>query len=285
MATKLLGECGVIKDIQQEEDLSIPSYFWDRKRAETLKMLNRNLKSIFPESDSFYQFVDFGTGRGEDLLMLYEGIEQKIRSRIFFCGVDAIKERLESLRQVLEQKKISDIKIVLHDISQRLPFEDESVDFVYSSEVVEHLLSPESFFAEIRRVLKKNGYFLLTTMNQPNFLEKEYWCNKFGFSSGKKKPEEIPYEEVVIDGKAVQIHGHISLRPTADWDACLNQEGFHLVDVARGALRYALPAKLNRLSIVKYLLFFLEAFLDIFPRKWTRGFSCQTIGLYQLKSI
>jgi ubiquinone/menaquinone biosynthesis C-methylase UbiE len=48
---------------------------------------------------------------------------------------------------------------------QRMPFADASVDVVVLSEVIEHLLQPELAVWEIARVLKPNGFFIMTTNN------------------------------------------------------------------------------------------------------------------------
>ena len=51
----------------------------------------------------------------------------------------------------------------------QLPFADNSFDLVLSSEVIEHILEPEHFVQEIARVLKPDGYLLLTTPNWNSF--------------------------------------------------------------------------------------------------------------------
>lgn len=45
----------------------------------------------------------------------------------------------------------------------KLPFENESYDNVFSSEVIEHISNIDEIFDEINRVLKKNGLFFITT--------------------------------------------------------------------------------------------------------------------------
>ena len=50
-----------------------------------------------------------------------------------------------------------------------LPFPDESFDFVFSSQVIEHIMSSEVFLSEIKRVLKPQGFCMVTTPNQKLF--------------------------------------------------------------------------------------------------------------------
>jgi ubiquinone/menaquinone biosynthesis C-methylase UbiE len=51
----------------------------------------------------------------------------------------------------------------------RLPFADGAFEFVLSSQVIEHLTSPELFLSEIKRVLKPGGFCLVTTPNKDLF--------------------------------------------------------------------------------------------------------------------
>jgi SAM-dependent methyltransferase len=46
-----------------------------------------------------------------------------------------------------------------------LPFANNSFDLVFMTEVIEHLLDPSRTLNEIRRVLKPNGYLILSTPN------------------------------------------------------------------------------------------------------------------------
>src|SRR4051812_14687105 len=43
------------------------------------------------------------------------------------------------------------------DIESGLPYVDDSFDIVFCSEVIEHMTSPESLIADMRRVLKPGG--------------------------------------------------------------------------------------------------------------------------------
>ena len=46
---------------------------------------------------------------------------------------------------------------------RKLPFDDNSIDIVYSKSFIEHLHYPERYLEEAYRVLKPNGIFLTLT--------------------------------------------------------------------------------------------------------------------------
>jgi SAM-dependent methyltransferase len=50
----------------------------------------------------------------------------------------------------------------VHDLTQPLPFADDSFDVAWCSEVLEHLFSPLSTLTEVHRVLKPGGRLLAT---------------------------------------------------------------------------------------------------------------------------
>lgn len=54
-------------------------------------------------------------------------------------------------------------KILIHDVSKKLPFDNGSIDYIYSSHLIEHLNKEkgEKLIQECFRVLKKGGLFRL----------------------------------------------------------------------------------------------------------------------------
>jgi len=46
-----------------------------------------------------------------------------------------------------------------------LPFENNYFDFVFAGEIIEHLFDSRFFLKEVHRVLKINGYLILSTPN------------------------------------------------------------------------------------------------------------------------
>jgi len=95
------------------------------------------------------------------------------------CGTGKISKRL---RQITESLSVNDISPKLTaDVAQRLhcvalagdcanlPAGEETFDLIVSSECIEHTPHPYTALAEMRRVLKKGGWLIITTPNK-------LWC-------------------------------------------------------------------------------------------------------------
>jgi len=61
---------------------------------------------------------------------------------------------------------------VCSNLENGLPFKDESFDCCFASEIIEHLERRENFLNEIHRVLKGDGYLILTTPNKDSLIAK-----------------------------------------------------------------------------------------------------------------
>jgi len=69
----------------------------------------------------------------------------------------------EMVEQV--RKRRSNIEAILYDDMTHSKLEDNSFDCVVAVEVLEHVEEDLNFITEVRRVLKPNGVFLMTTPN------------------------------------------------------------------------------------------------------------------------
>lgn len=56
-----------------------------------------------------------------------------------------------------------------------LDFADESFDYVISFQVIEHIKRDHDFVKEVSRVLRKGGYFIVSTPNAPMSLTRNPW--------------------------------------------------------------------------------------------------------------
>ncbi len=83
--------------------------------------------------------------------------------------LDAGYKNIETMDIYPENFKLKEVKCHKGNISEPLPFADALFDLVISVEGIEHLENQYGFAAEINRILKNNGYLIITTPNITNF--------------------------------------------------------------------------------------------------------------------
>ena len=119
---------------------------------DTEKRVRIVFDELLPEDLSGKSLLDAGSGTGWFSLRAVER--------------GAIVTSLDVGPQILEQvSKKCDTTRVVGDICD-MKFEDNSFDFVVSSEVIEHTLDPRRAVSELARVLRPGGIFALTTPNK-----------------------------------------------------------------------------------------------------------------------
>ena len=131
-------------------------FYREEKCLKILQKFKKNLK-----------FLDVGCGDGLFLNHL------KRQTKFELYGGDYSIPKVEKCRS----KGLNVIKI---DLEKKLPFKDNFFDIVYAGEVIEHLYDPDYAIKEISRIIKPDGYFLLST---PNLLA---WYNRLLFLLGIK---------------------------------------------------------------------------------------------------
>jgi len=67
--------------------------------------------------------------------------------------------------EAIKKYKLINKKCHVADVIDGLPFEKETFDLVFCSEVIEHNVDTSKFLLEINRVLKKDGRLILSTPN------------------------------------------------------------------------------------------------------------------------
>ncbi|MEM6298260.1 MAG: class I SAM-dependent methyltransferase [Bacteroidota bacterium] len=101
------------------------------------------------------RILDVGAGRGILESMNFKGKVQEV------IGVDPVEE--------VKQNPYLDKGFV--GLGDSMPFfEDEQFDLVFSDNVLEHIESPDTFYQEVGRVLKKGGYFIAKTPNKYHYM-------------------------------------------------------------------------------------------------------------------
>lgn len=109
--------------------------------------------------------LDVGVGTANLAIAL-----KKIYPNVTIVGVDPDEHILKIAKNKIYRKRL-DIKLI-KAFAQKLPFEDNSFDFVVSRLTIHHI--PKQFrkqaFLEMKRVLKKNGVILIIDIGVPKNL-------------------------------------------------------------------------------------------------------------------
>ncbi len=135
------------KSIKKQDEIYDSRNFKGYKKHRLKKILN-----FIPKSKNI-NFLDVACGEGQ----FYDELK-KFRKNITYNGLEF------STKQVsLAKSKKYNVK--KHDLTEKWPFEDNSFDIVFASEIIEHIFDTDYFSSECYRVLKKGGILILTTPN------------------------------------------------------------------------------------------------------------------------
>ena len=128
--------------------------------------LNRDNILALLEVNKEAVFLDVGCDDGAWSGCCADRIQTKKR-----FGVDVVEERLLLARE-------RGIDAQQADIIEGLPFEDEYFDAIMSNQVIEHVANVDAFCIEIKRVLKRGGYAVISTENASS------WVNVISVAMG-----------------------------------------------------------------------------------------------------
>jgi ubiquinone/menaquinone biosynthesis C-methylase UbiE len=153
-------------DKQYFESIDGAHYFAKDKTAP--KFLYAVNISGLTEGDSA---LDIGCGRGDLMMALAQkGAE--------ITGIDYSQEALEIAQKTIgkQPEALKDKLKVLHSNATALNFPDQTFDYIFMTDIVEHLYPSElkKSFEECQRVLKPKGKLIVHTA--PN-----RWYNDFGY--------------------------------------------------------------------------------------------------------
>jgi len=152
----------------------------------SFKISERNFLSLL-EKISSVMLCDLGCGDGEFTLKAAKNIGTR---RIY--GIDLFTNCVEASKQ-------KGIHVINADLNQGLPFADKTFDVVISSQVIEHLVQTDTFVTEINRVLKSDGYAIISTENLAS------WHNIFALLLGYR-PFSQDCSSYVKIGNPLSIH-------------------------------------------------------------------------------
>lgn len=147
---------------------------WEELKSEIIGDIDLNelIKRYIEESGVI---VDLGCGTGDLIPVLIKKAKTVI-------GVDKSTKMLEqTLRRFHQKKKNIDLRI---GEIEHLPLKNEEADLVVINMVLHHLTSPQTAMAEVFRVLRSNGLFVIVDFLNHSFesMRKKYGDRWLGFS-------------------------------------------------------------------------------------------------------
>jgi SAM-dependent methyltransferase len=170
------------------------------------KELNQNYHRYLLELSTILRFtkdikgdkiLDLGTGGGVIPLVLKKyGADVSCVDTWEAHSSDLDIFKVGDANTVVDRLRNNGIKTIRCDIEKdKLPFEDDTFDFVWMLAVIEHLhASPKDILREIHRVLKRGGHLILSTPNmatlknrifvlfgKSNYVPIDFWFNKTPF--------------------------------------------------------------------------------------------------------
>ncbi len=219
-------------------------YLSIRKKIEiVLKMLDGNGGKI----------LDVGCGDG----YISKAIAEKTSAEVY--GVDVSPDLVSAAKKRGVKAMVCDLEC------GKLPYKDSFFDAIFCGDVLEHIFDTESLLAEMNRVLKPDGFLILSI---PNIAA---WYNRillpFGYlpawiESGSKTSIGTPFISIIMGHvkaftknsitKLLKIHGfHIeSLRGSPVY--CPNNDSGHLEKIwNRADSFFSRIPQLSSLIIIK----------------------------------
>jgi len=142
MATKIIAPGS-----QELKDFYSTRSSWRHQGEERMRFRRASAIARVPSGSTV---LDIGCREG--------GLREFLPADVTYKGMDIAQEFARE-------------NIVIQDISLGVPFPDESFDFVFIIEVLEHVHDPWSALGEIRRVLRPAGKLVLSVPNPYHFKE------------------------------------------------------------------------------------------------------------------
>lgn len=113
--------------------------------------------------------IDLGSGRGTDVLRLAE----EVGANGFVYGVDVTEEMVRKASATAAKMSVDNVKFVLADLEQ-IPLPDETANLIISNCTLNHVSNKPGVWAEIYRLLKNGGRFVISDIYSNEPVPEEY---------------------------------------------------------------------------------------------------------------
>jgi ubiquinone/menaquinone biosynthesis C-methylase UbiE len=113
--------------------------------------------------------IDLGSGRGTDVLRLAE----EVGEAGFVYGIDVTEEMIRKATATAVKMGIENVKFIQADL-EHIPLEDETAHLIISNCTLNHVANKQKVWAEIYRLLKNGGRFVISDIYSSEPVPEEY---------------------------------------------------------------------------------------------------------------
>jgi len=121
------------------------------------QLKKRHIKRLL-EGLLIKNIIDLGCGDG--------GLIELIPPKVHYTGIDISPTQIHNAKKRIEQIGKNNSRVIRADITALKDIKDDSFDSALVCDVVEHLLSPNKLFTEVKRIIKRNGYIIFSIPNE-----------------------------------------------------------------------------------------------------------------------
>ncbi|KAK4942575.1 hypothetical protein LTR10_017704 [Elasticomyces elasticus] len=120
--------------------------------SHTSRTVESSASFLLPHLEPHFTIVDLGCGPGTITRGFCSFVPQG-----FVTGIDSADSVIDQARSHAPQSEYPNLDFRVGDITERLPYDDNSVDVVYTHMTLLHVPSPVQVIEEARRILKPGG--------------------------------------------------------------------------------------------------------------------------------
>ena len=113
------------------------------------------------KKNKYKKILEIGCGQGRDALHLsHLGVNVD--------AFDKSHNAIKFVQDIINEQKIQNLHVFQHDVTNDLPFEKNSFDFIYSNLALQffELQKLKGIISDIANTLEKNSHFLLSTKKE-----------------------------------------------------------------------------------------------------------------------
>lgn len=127
--------------------------FFGRIWNEAYALNDTNILTLL-ERNPAATVLDIGCGDGQKTIKFKKKIESPE-----ITGIDGVYQRLK----VARERGVNNVKRI--NLEKAWTLSSNHYDVIISNQVIEHIVDTDNFISEIKRILKPNGYIIISTEN------------------------------------------------------------------------------------------------------------------------